>query len=126
MIFTPNMIVLLTKGRLAGKKAVVVKVLDNNMLIVAGVGRTPVESEDYLANWEKRRNEKLLTFIKKINVKHVLATRFKADVGLNTVDTNNILESRQEKTAANIKVNEILKSALDNQKAKWLFTSLKF
>ena len=58
MIFRQNMIVLITNGRLAGKKAVVVKELENDMLLVAGISRLPVESADFLPNWQKRRNEK--------------------------------------------------------------------
>lgn len=60
------MIVVITKGRLAGKKAVVVKNLENNMLVVCGIDRLPVESPDYLPNWQKRRNEKFNTFQKSL------------------------------------------------------------
>lgn len=126
MLFKPNMIVVITKGCLAGKKAVVIKNLENNMLLVAGIGRTPIQSEDYLPNWQKRRNEKFVSFIKKINIKHVLATRYKADVGLTNLDVEGATDSLTAKSALNAQANAILKDAYASKKAKWLFTTLSF
>lgn len=126
MIFKPNMIVLISNGRLAGKKAVVVKELENNMIVVAGVVRVPVESPDYLPTWQKRKNEKFVTFIKKINIKHVIATRYKADIGLEAVEVENAIENINAKATLNGEANKILKNAYEAKKAKWLFTQLKF
>jgi len=126
MLFKPNMIVVITKGRLAGKKAVVVKNLESNMLLVAGIDRIPVSSEDYLPSWQKRRNEKFVTFIKKINIAHILATRYKADIGLTELDTESVTENATAKEALNTQANSILKDAYENSKAKWLFTTLSF
>lgn len=126
MIFKQNMIVLITNGRLAGKKAVIVKELENDMLVVAGISRTPSESADFLPSWQKRRNEKFVSFIKKINTKHVLATRYKADVGLDMLTVDESLENINTKTTLNTEANKILKSAFEAKKAKWLFTQLKF
>ncbi|ELA42429.1 uncharacterized protein VICG_00528 [Vittaforma corneae ATCC 50505] len=126
MIFKPNMIVLITNGRLAGKKAAVVKELENNMLLLAGISRTPEESPDYLPAWQKRRNMKFVTFIKKINMKHVLATRYKADVGLDALSAEKSPEDINSRAALNQEANKILKSAFEAKKAKWLFTKLQF
>ncbi|KAM0681263.1 60S ribosomal protein L27 [Glugoides intestinalis] len=125
MIFKPNMIVLITNGCLAGKKAVVVKELENNMVLLAGISRIPSESPDYLPPWQKRKNAKFLTFIKKLNIKHALATRYRADVGLDKLSTEGI-DNISNKTAINNKANKILKGAFEANKAKWLFTQLKF
>lgn len=127
MIFKPNMIVVLTKGRLAGKKAVVLKEAGENMILIAGVSRTPTESPDYLPNWQKRRNEKFVTFVKKVNIKHVLATRYKADVGLSELDIEGgALEDINIRATVNSQANRILKGAFENSKARWLFSALKF
>lgn len=126
MIFKPNMIVLITNGRLAGKKAVVVKELESNMLLLAGISRIPEESPDYIPAWQKRRNMKFVTFIKKINMKHVLATRYKADVGLDTLGVEKSLEDISSRAALNQEANKILKNAFEAKKAKWLFTKLQF
>lgn len=126
MIFKPSMIVVLTKGRFAGKKAVVLKEAGDNMIFVAGINRTPTESPDYLPNWQKRRNEKFITFVKKLNIKHALATRYKADVGLSELNAEDITEDINIRTTFNSQANRILKSAFENGKARWLFSSLKF
>jgi len=126
MIFQPNMIVIIKNGRLAGKKAVVLKELNENTLIVAGVNRIPKESKDHMAPWEKRKNEKFLTFVKKIGIKHVLATRYKADIGLDRMSNVEEVESVEKKQNLNKNAGEILKKAFEENKAKWLFTALKF
>lgn len=126
MIFKPNMIVVITNGRLAGKKAVVVKEVDDSTVVVAGINRIPSPTENYMQSWEKRKNEKFLTFIKKINVNHIIATRYKADVGLSSLEIDGSLADLKAKQVANEAANKILKSAYESKKAKWLFTSLKF
>lgn len=126
MLFKPNMIVVLTKGRLAGKKAVVIKNLENNMVVVSGIARIPVESPEYVPAWQKRKNEKFITFIKKINIRHILATRYKADIGLSELNVEGSIEDLTARSKLNSQANGLLKSALESKKAKWLFTSLNF
>lgn len=126
MIFKQNMIVVITNGRHAGKKGVVVKELDEHTILVAGVERVPVESADYMPSWQKRRNEKFATFIKKINIRHALATRYKADIGLANLDFSDAVSDAGAKKSANTWVNSVMKDAYEAKKAKWLFTSLVF
>lgn len=126
MIFKPNMIVVLTNGRLAGKKAVVLKALENGHILVAGINRIPTLSEEFMTAAQKRKNEKFLTFIKKVNVNHVLATRYRADIGLTALDINNSIQDLAVKRGMNEEANKIMKNAYESKKAKWLFTSLKF
>lgn len=126
MIFKPNMIVVITSGRLAGKKGVVLKQLDESHLIVSGISRMPKESGEYLSPWEKRKNSKFLTFIKKINIRHLVATRYKADIGTVDIDLDSVVNDLQKKSEANKTMNKILEESHKNRKFKWLFTPLKF
>ena len=126
MIFKQNMIVVITNGRLAGKKAVVLGEVDEHTIVVAGVNRIPAKSEDYMPAWQQRKNAKFLTFIKKINMNHVLATRYKADIGLSKVSLKDAVESIESRQAANGEANKIMKNAFEESKSKWLFTTLKF
>lgn len=125
MLFIPNMIVIPTSGKFAGKKAVVIKNIDERTCLIAGVQKIPKKSEDYLSKEEKRKNDRFLSFVKKINVRHLMATRYKADIGLGEVDYNNISDVNSKKEVRN-KVVEVLKKAQENGKAKFLFTELKF
>ncbi|WUR02431.1 ribosomal protein eL27 [Vairimorpha necatrix] len=125
MLFIPNMIVIPTAGKFAGKKAVVVKNLDNRNVLIAGVQRLPKESEDYMSKVEKRKNDRFLSFVKKVNVRHLMATRYKADIGLGEADYSKIDDLNIKKEVRN-KVVEIMKKAQESGKAKFLFTELKF
>ncbi|KAI5171833.1 large subunit ribosomal protein L27e [Pancytospora epiphaga] len=126
MIFKQNMIVVITNGRHAGKKGVVVKELDENTILVAGVERVPVETADYMPSWQKRRNEKFVTFIKRLNVRHALATRYKADIGLSEIDFSEVVTDADAKRSANSRANSVMKDAYEARKSKWLFTTLAF
>ncbi|KAI5148633.1 large subunit ribosomal protein L27e [Enteropsectra breve] len=126
MIFKENMIVVITNGRLAGKKGVVLKALDDTHVLVAGVNRVPKSVEDHAAPWEKRKFAKFLTFIKKINVNHVLATRYKADMGLTAINCDDAVNDVKEKQLLNEKANKMMKDAYEASKSKWLFSALKF
>lgn len=126
MIFKPSMFVVLTKGKFAGRKAVIIKNIDDNTLLIAGINRIPKESPDYLANWEKRKNSKFLSFVKKINIKHVLATRYRADMGLGDLELDGDFTDVNCKASINNQVNSMLKLAFETKKSKWLFTPLNF
>lgn len=125
MLFIPNMIVIPTAGKFAGKKAVVIKNIDDRICLIAGVQRLPKESEDYMSKVEKKKNDRFLSFVKKVNVRHLMATRYKADIGLSEVDYSQISNINSKKEVRN-KVVDIMKKAQENGKAKFLFTELKF
>lgn len=126
MIFKPNMIVVLTHGRLAGKKGVVVGQLNENTIVVAGINRTPVPSQDFMPKWQKVKNEKFLTFVKKVNVNHVIATRYKADVADDSMKPADMLADLNAKRQANVEMNKLLRAAYDANRSRFLFTELKF
>ncbi|KAM0671933.1 ribosomal protein L27 [Ordospora colligata] len=126
MIFVPNMIVVVTKGKNAGKKAVIIKHLEGKYVLTACVVRIPKESEDHEPKWMKRKNAKLYVILKKYSIKHLIATRYKADIGLSVADFNGIDESEETKKALTERTKDIMISALKENKAKFLFTTLSF
>lgn len=151
MMFHKNMLVVLTNGRLAGKKGVVLEVLNDNYLLVGGVNRVPIETSSVMPDWQIQKNKKFLTFIKKVNMSHVIGTRFKRSVDLSSLNCDKVLsylnESEKqkaekkhceeedalfaekklnEKIVLNEKFNTIMKRHYEDGIAKWLFTELKF
>lgn len=151
MLFQKNMIVVLTNGRLAGKKGVVLEVLNDKYLLVGGVNRVPIETSSVMPDWQIQKNKKFLTFIKKINMSHVIATRYKAFIDMASLNYEKVLsylnESEEqkaekkhceeedalfaekklnEKIVLNEKFNTIMKRHYEEGIAKWLFTELKF
>lgn len=62
MIFKQNMIVVITNGRLAGKKAVVLGEVDEHTILVAGINRVPSQSEDYMPAWAAEEEREVPDF----------------------------------------------------------------
>jgi large subunit ribosomal protein L27e len=126
MIFVPNMIAIPLRGKNAGKKAVVVKVLPGeDFVLTAIMVRTPMESKDSDERWVKRRNAKFYILLKKYRIKHLLATRYKADIGLAALDYDGISDVEKRKLATD-RAREVMKKAREESKAKFLFSELKF
>lgn len=57
---------------------------------------------------------------------HVLATRYKADIGLGKLSVEEAIRDVKSKQAANEEANRIMKGAFEEKKSRWLFTTLKF
>lgn len=126
MIFVPNMIVVVTSGKNAGKKAVVVKQLDERYVLTACVVRVPKDSEDHQPKWIKRRNSKFYVVLKKYNISHLIATRYKADLGLSSIDYSGIEQNTETKRVLIDKTKDSMMKAWKENKAKFLFSSLSF
>lgn len=124
MIFSENMCVVLTKGRFAGKKAVVLKVTDNH-LIVGGVERMPSQVKETMSAAEKIKAERFKTFTKKINFRHVLATRYFGEVDAETVLSNANIADPADKKEVNVKVNQTLLALKEKEKKHFLFSELE-
>lgn len=125
------MIAIPTAGKFAGKKAVIVKNIDDKYCLVAGIQRLPKQSEDFCSKDEKRKNDKFLVFLKKYNIRHLLATRYKADIGLGDLSFDDVLDNeksdfKQNKEKVICQVSDIMEKAHKENKAKFLFTELKF
>ncbi|ADM11318.1 60S ribosomal protein L14E/L6E/L27E [Encephalitozoon intestinalis ATCC 50506] len=126
MLFVPNMIVVVTNGKNAGKKAVVIKQLDERCVLTACVVRVPKESEDHQPKWIQRRNAKFYIILKKYNISHLIATRYKADLGLAAIDYNGIEENAETKKVLTDKTKDAMMKTWKEGKAKFLFSSLSF
>ncbi|CAD25220.1 60S RIBOSOMAL PROTEIN L27 [Encephalitozoon cuniculi GB-M1] len=126
MFFVPNMIVVVTSGKNAGKKAVVIKQIDERYVLTACVVRIPKEPEDHQPKWIKRRNAKFYIILKKYNIAHLIATRYKADLGLATIDYSGIEDNAETKKVLTNKTKDAMMKAWKENKAKFLFSSLSF
>lgn len=126
MIFVPNMIVVVTSGKNAGKKAAVIKQIDERYVLTACVVRVPTGAEDHEPKWIKRRNAKFYVVLKKYNINHLLATRYKADMGLSAIDYSGLADSVEAKKVLVDKTKDVMMKAWKENKAKFLFSSLSF
>ena len=82
-IMKPGRVVILTAGRRAGKKAVIVKQFDEGKkgrtfahALVAGVERAPLRVAKRMSKTKIKRRSTLKPFAKIVNYNHILPTRF--------------------------------------------------
>lgn len=127
MLLKPNTIVVVLKGRFAGKKGVVVSANeDGRKIMVAGIEKMPQPITDDMSECKKRRLSRMGAFIRNYNSRHLLATRYRGDVGLSAIDFSTAFENFESKKMAIDAVKKAFVNANKQKKAAWLFEKLVF
>merc|ERR1719197_711523 len=128
----PGKIVIITSGRFAGHKAVIVKVRESGTkerpyphLVVAGVDRAPLRVTRGMSKRVVAKRTRVKPFVKVVNVTHVMPTRFKMDIELrHVVNAKSIEPSRRHFTK------KALRMAFEKRhrdgKSQWFFSKLRF
>lgn len=125
MLLKPNTIVVVLKGRFAGKKGIVVSTSeDGKKILVAGVEKMPRPVTDDMSESKKRRLSRMSVFIRNYNYRHLLATRYRGDVGLGAVDFSKTFENFESKKMSIDAVKKAFINASKMKKATWLFEKL--
>ena len=133
-------VVLLLNGRMAGKKAVIVKTFDEGTpdraygyCLVAGIQRYPLKITRSMPEKKITKRSKLKPFIKVVNYTHMMPTRYALDVELKSVVTTDLISGSQNPTArqnARKEVKKLLEEKYNNSlktgKNKWFFQKLRF
>merc|ERR1711912_72221 len=95
-------VVLLLTGRMAGKKAVIVKTFDEGTTdrpyghcIVAGIQKYPLKITKQMSEKKIARRSKLKAFMKCVNYTHLMPTRYALEVELKSVVTTDIVNGSQ-------------------------------
>merc|ERR1712054_629106 len=93
-------VVLLLQGRMAGKKAVIVKTFDEGTpdrpygyCLVAGIQKYPLKISKQMSEKKIAKRSKLKPFIKSVNYTHLMPTRYALEVELKPVLTSEIANS---------------------------------
>merc|ERR1711967_10227 len=134
-------VVLLLNGRMAGKKAVIVKTFDEGTpdrqyghCIVAGIQKYPLKVTKSMSEKKIAKRSKLKAFIKSVNYTHLMPTRYALEVELKSVVTSDIINSSTSnptaRSTARKEVKKLLEEkydqALKTGKHKWFFQKLRF
>ena len=99
-------VVILLAGRRAGKKAIVIKQIDEGKknrkfghALVAGIERAPKKVTKRMSPKKIERKTHIKPFVKFVNYTHLLATRFqvKEDFDFKTIVTEEALENPEER-----------------------------
>ena len=99
-------VVILLAGRRAGKKAIVMKQIDEGKknrkfghALVAGIERSPKKITKRMGQKRRERKMRIKPFVKYVNYTHLLATRFlvKEDFEFKNIVTEEALEAPEER-----------------------------
>ena len=134
-------VVLLLNGRMAGKKAVIVKAFDEGTAdrpygycLVAGIQKYPLKITKSMSEKKIAKRSKVKPFIKCVNYTHLMPTRYALEVELKSVVTADVVTGSQANPTARANVRKEVKKLLEEKydtalktgKHKWFFTKLRF
>merc|ERR1711981_892432 len=133
-------IVVLLQGRYAGKKAVILKTMDDNTkerpyghCVVVGVAKAPLPITRAMCkptdNIKKRSTIK--PFVKMVNFTHVMPTRYSVESSMtkslkNHLSADTFSEPSVKKKFLKAAQAEFEKKYQEHEGAKWLFEKLRF
>merc|ERR1712054_757162 len=91
-------VVLLLQGRMAGKKAVIVKTFDEGTpdrpygyCLVAGIQKYPLKITKSMSEKKVAKRSRIKPFIKVVNYSHLMPTRYALEVELKSVVTTDLI-----------------------------------
>jgi len=127
-------VVILTAGRMAGRKAIVVKESNDGAqdrqyghALVAGIERYPRKVTKSMGKKKISKRSKMKTFVKVVNFIHMMPTRYSVDVQLNKEIVNKEqLKDSTSKKAARAHVKQCFEERYKTGKTKWFFQKLRF
>ncbi|KAJ9659667.1 60S ribosomal protein L27B [Coniosporium apollinis] len=125
---------IVTRGRFAGKKVVIIQPQDNGTkqhafphAIVCGIERYPSKVTRRMSKARQAKRSKVKPFIKIVNYTHLMPTRYTLELeGLKgAVSADNFKEvSQREDAKKNVK--KVLEERYQSGKNRWFFTPLRF
>ena len=129
----PNKAVIVLQGRHAGRKAVIVRSLDEGTrdrpyghCLVAGIAKYPSKVIRKDSAKKTAKKSRVKAFIKIVNYNHIMPTRYTLDVDLKNVVTPECLQSRDMKVAAAKETKARLEERFKTGKNRWFFSKLRF
>ena len=126
-------VVLCLQGRYAGKKAVIVKNLDDGTkerpyphAIVAGIETYPKKITNGMGKKKVAKRSKVKPFIKVVNYNHLMPTRYNFDVDLKAVVTTDSFKEPTQRITTRKAVKKLFEERFNAGKNKWFFEKLRF
>ncbi|KAK7086058.1 60S ribosomal protein L27 [Halocaridina rubra] len=134
-VYKPGRVVILLSGRQAGKKALVIKSNDEGTqdrpyehALVCGIERYPRKVTKKMGRKKISRRSKIKPFVKVVNLKHVMPTRYTAtDISFDKAKIN---KETHKDPGKRRRIRRIVKHKLEERyksgKNRWLFQRLKY
>ncbi|KAK3632074.1 60S ribosomal protein L27B [Elasticomyces elasticus] len=125
---------IITRGRYAGKKVVIIQPQDNGSkahpfphALVAGIERYPSQVTRRMSKARAAKRSKVKPFIKVVNYNHIMPTRYTLELeGLKGVVTNETFGEVSQREEAKKTVKKALEERYQSGKNRWFFTALRF
>ncbi|KAK8724583.1 hypothetical protein OTU49_011161 [Cherax quadricarinatus] len=134
-VYKPGRVVILLTGKQAGKKAIVIKSNDDGTqdrpyehALVAGIERYPRRVTKSMSKRKIARRSKIKPFVKIVNLKHLMPTRYTAtDIIFDKAKVNKeTLKDPGRRKKARKVVRYTLEERYKSGKNRWLFQKLRF
>ncbi|EYC35901.1 hypothetical protein Y032_0961g3226 [Ancylostoma ceylanicum] len=97
-IMKPGKVVLVLRGKYAGRKALVVKAQDEGgadrsypHAIIAGIDKYPLKVTKSMGKKKQEKRNKLKPFVKVVSYSHLLPTRYSVDVAFDKANINKVI-----------------------------------
>ncbi|KAI8354481.1 ribosomal L27e protein family-domain-containing protein [Mortierella sp. GBAus27b] len=127
-------VAVILNGRHAGKKAVIVKNIDDGSkergyghAIVAGVERYPLKLTKNMGKKRVAKRSKVKPFIKIVNYNHLMPTRYGLELDtLKSVLTVDSFKEPSQREDAKKAIKKLFEERYNSGKNKWFFTKLRF
>jgi len=128
----PGKVVIITNGRYAGRKAVIVENHDDGTktrpyahAVVAGIDRYPLRVTKSMGKKKIARRSRIKPFVKVVNFNHLMPTRYGIDIDLKgAVKSSSLEKGQRKKTKAEVR--KAFQARYNSGKNKWFFTKLRF
>ncbi|KAJ5763996.1 60S ribosomal protein L27-A [Penicillium manginii] len=125
-------VAIITRGRYAGKKVVIVQPQDNGskahpfpFAIVAGIERYPLKVTRRMGKKLVDRRSKIKPFIKVVNYNHLMPTRYTLELeGLKGVVSQDTFKEVSQREDAKKTIKKALEDRYTSGKNRWFFTAL--
>ncbi|KAG6067494.1 hypothetical protein E4U30_005903 [Claviceps sp. LM220 group G6] len=126
-------VAIITRGRYAGKKVVIVQPVDNGNkphpfghAVVAGIERYPSKVTRRMSKSRQEKRSKIKPFIKVINYNHLMPTRYTLELeGLKGAISADTFKEVSQREDAKKNVKKVLEDRYTSGKNRWFFTPLR-
>jgi len=127
-------VAIITRGRFAGKKVVIVQPQDSGSkghpfphALVAGIERYPEKITRRMSKKTSAKRSKVKPFIKVVNYNHLMPTRYTIELeALKGVVSNDTFKEVSQREEAKKTVKKTLEERYLSGKNRWFFTPLRF
>ncbi|KAI9092407.1 ribosomal L27e protein family-domain-containing protein [Phlyctochytrium arcticum] len=127
-------VVIILQGRYAGKKAVIVKAIDDSSnkehsfphAIVAGIERYPLKITKGMGQKRVAKRSRVKPFVKVVNYNHLMPTRYNLDIDLKSVVTAETFKEPTQRIQSRKAIKKLFEERYNSGKNRWFFQKLRF